>query len=114
MSKGGGNDAKAADVCGSGRGSGLLLPGNTGEGAAGRRHLKLGHFDSPASMSMLEESTVAVNRPMMGVFNNLVIFKQDEQQNTPRYDRPGARDSVGLERGRHRTDVFAAPRRQVA
>ena len=76
--------------------------------------LKLGHFDSPASMSMLEESTVAVNRPMMGVFNNLVIFKQDEQQNTPRYDRPGARDSVGLERGRHRTDVFAAPRRQVA
>jgi peptide/nickel transport system substrate-binding protein len=45
--------------------------------------LKLGHFDSPASMSMLEESTVAVNRPMMGVFNNLVIFKQDEQQNTP-------------------------------
>jgi len=45
--------------------------------------LKIGHFDSPASMSMLEESTVAVNRPMMGVFNNLVIFKQDEPQNTP-------------------------------
>ena len=32
---------------------------------------------------MLEESTAAVNRPMMGVFNNLVIFKQDELQNTP-------------------------------
>ncbi|HEX6442520.1 MAG TPA: ABC transporter substrate-binding protein [Stellaceae bacterium] len=45
--------------------------------------LKIGHFDSPASMSMLEESTVAVNRPMMGVFNNLVMFKQDEPQNTP-------------------------------
>ena len=45
--------------------------------------LKLGHFDSPASMSMLEESTVAVNRPMMGVFNNLVLYKQDELQNTP-------------------------------
>src|SRR5437588_9567820 len=45
--------------------------------------LKIGHFDSPASMSMLEESTQAVNRPMMGVFNNLVIFKQDEPQNTP-------------------------------
>ena len=28
--------------------------------------LKLGHFTSPASMSMLEESTVAVNRPMIG------------------------------------------------
>jgi peptide/nickel transport system substrate-binding protein len=45
--------------------------------------LKVGHFDSPASMSMLEESTAAVNRPMMGVFNNLVMFKQDEPQNTP-------------------------------
>jgi peptide/nickel transport system substrate-binding protein len=45
--------------------------------------LKIGHFDSPASMSMLEESTVAVNRPTMGVFNNLVMFKQDEPQNTP-------------------------------
>src|SRR6185437_14128901 len=45
--------------------------------------LKIGHFDSPASMSMLEESTVAVNRPTMAVFNNLVIFKQDEPQNTP-------------------------------
>jgi peptide/nickel transport system substrate-binding protein len=44
--------------------------------------LKIGHFDSPASMSMLEESTLAVNRPMMGVFNNLVVFKQDEPQNT--------------------------------
>ena len=45
--------------------------------------LHIGHFDSPASMSMLEESTQAVNRPMSGVFNNLVIFKQDEPQNTP-------------------------------
>jgi peptide/nickel transport system substrate-binding protein len=44
--------------------------------------LRIGHFDSPASMSMLEESTLAVNRPMMGVFNNLVIFRQDEPQNT--------------------------------
>src|SRR6266566_1762816 len=44
--------------------------------------LKIGHFDSPASMSMLEESTLANNRPMMGVFNNLVIFKQDVRQNT--------------------------------
>jgi peptide/nickel transport system substrate-binding protein len=45
--------------------------------------LRIGHFASPASMSMLEESTLAVNRPMMGVFNNLVMFKQDEPQNTP-------------------------------
>ena len=30
--------------------------------------LRMGHFDSPASMSPLEESTQAVNRP------NLVMF----------------------------------------
>src|SRR5438105_4048831 len=46
--------------------------------------LKLGHFDSPASMSMLEESTQAVNRPMSGVFNNLVMFEQDVPQNSLR------------------------------
>jgi peptide/nickel transport system substrate-binding protein len=46
--------------------------------------LHLGHFDSPASMSMLEESTQAVNRPMSGVFNNLVMFRQDEPQNSLR------------------------------
>src|SRR5262249_9661168 len=42
--------------------------------------LKISHFDSPASMSMHEEATAAVNRPMMGVFNNLVIYKQDVPQ----------------------------------
>src|SRR5437764_10813601 len=46
--------------------------------------LKIGHFASPASMSMLEESTQAVNRPMSGVFNNLVMFKQDVPQNSLR------------------------------
>jgi peptide/nickel transport system substrate-binding protein len=45
-------------------------------------NLKIGHFDSPASMSLHEESTAAVNRPMMGVFNNLVMYKQDVAQNS--------------------------------
>ena len=45
--------------------------------------LRAGHFDSPASMSLLEESTLAVNRPMMGVFNNLVMFDQQVAQNSP-------------------------------
>ena len=45
--------------------------------------LRAGHFDSPASMSMLEESTLAVNRPIMGVFNNLVMFDQQVAQNSP-------------------------------
>jgi peptide/nickel transport system substrate-binding protein len=45
--------------------------------------LKIGWFDSPASMSILEESTIAAERPMMGVFNNLVLYKQDVRQNSP-------------------------------
>ena len=45
--------------------------------------LKIGHFDSPASMSMLEESTVAVNRPTMGVFNNLVMFRRTATTRSP-------------------------------
>ena len=45
--------------------------------------IRIGHFASPASMSIAEESTQATIRPMMGVFNNLVLFKQDEVQNTP-------------------------------
>src|SRR5437016_3677143 len=44
--------------------------------------LKMSHFDSPASMSLHEEATAAVNRPMMGVFNNLVMYKQDVAQNS--------------------------------
>src|SRR3974377_1253272 len=44
--------------------------------------LKFSHFDSPASMSMHEEATAAANRPMMGVFNNLVMYKQDVPQNS--------------------------------
>jgi peptide/nickel transport system substrate-binding protein len=38
--------------------------------------LKLWHFDSPASMSILEEATRATVQPMMGVFNNLVLYDQ--------------------------------------
>ena len=45
--------------------------------------LRIGHFDSPASMSMHEESTNAVNRPMSGIFNNLVMYKQNVPQNSP-------------------------------
>jgi peptide/nickel transport system substrate-binding protein len=45
--------------------------------------IKIGHFDSPASMSMLEESTAAVNRPTMAVFNNLVLYDQNVKQNSP-------------------------------
>jgi len=36
--------------------------------------------DSPASMSILEEATVFAEGPMMGVFNNLVMFDQNVPQ----------------------------------
>ena len=39
-------------------------------------------IDSPASMSIHEEATVVAERPVMGVFNNLVIFNQHVKQNS--------------------------------
>ena len=38
--------------------------------------LKVYFFDSPASMSIHEEATIAGQGPMMGVFNNLVMYDQ--------------------------------------
>src|SRR5262249_25623606 len=43
--------------------------------------LKMPHGDSPASMSIHEESTIVSEGPMMAVFNNLVIFDQHIPQN---------------------------------
>ena len=42
--------------------------------------LKVYFFDSPASMSIHEEATIAGQGPMMGAFNNLVMYKQDVPQ----------------------------------
>ena len=44
--------------------------------------LRLSHFDSPASMSILEEATRATVQPMMGVFNNLVLYDQHIAQSS--------------------------------
>src|SRR5260221_6003140 len=40
------------------------------------------HWDSPASMSIHEEATYSTVVPIMGVMNNLVMFRQDKEQNT--------------------------------
>jgi peptide/nickel transport system substrate-binding protein len=40
------------------------------------------HWDSPASMSIHEEATYSVTVPIMGVMNNLVLFRQDQEQNS--------------------------------
>src|SRR6266852_1368403 len=50
--------------------------------------LKLPHFDSPASMSILEEATRATVQPMMGVFNNLVLYDQQIAQSSLETVRP--------------------------
>src|SRR5213596_3053417 len=63
----------------------LLLAMSVGEAAFAQKQggiLRMSHFDSPASMSLHEEATAAANRPMMGVFNNLVTYKQDVPQNS--------------------------------
>ena len=44
--------------------------------------LRITHRDSPASMSIHEEGTISVVLPMMGVFNNLVMFDQHKRQNS--------------------------------
>ena len=50
--------------------------------------LKISFFDSPASMSLHEEATGSALRPMMGVFNNLVMYRPARGAEPPGYDRP--------------------------
>jgi peptide/nickel transport system substrate-binding protein len=57
--------------------------------------LKFFHRDSPASMSIHEEATISTVAPMMGVFNNLVLFKQDEKQNRLDVIEPELAESWG-------------------
>ena len=44
--------------------------------------LKIYHRETPPSLSIHEEATFSVNIPMMGVFNNLVIYDQHQAQNS--------------------------------
>jgi peptide/nickel transport system substrate-binding protein len=50
--------------------------------------LKIHLLDSPASMSIHEEATVVAERPVMAVFNNLVMFDQHVPQNSMDTIRP--------------------------
>ena len=64
----------------------LLLPGlAAGNPALAQKQggtLKIYHRDSPASMSILEEATLSTSMPMMGVFNNLLLYDQHVAQNS--------------------------------
>ena len=63
----------------------LLLAVSTAAPASAQKPggiLKMYSPDSPASMSIHEEATFVAEGPMMGVFNNLVIFDQHVKQNS--------------------------------
>jgi peptide/nickel transport system substrate-binding protein len=60
-----------------------LLAAMTGGTALAQKQggiLKMYSPGSPASMSLLEEATIVAEMPMMGVFNNLVLFDQHVKQ----------------------------------
>src|SRR5215831_18597681 len=64
---------------------GLLMGWTPGDPATAQKAggiLQMLDFASPASMSIHEESTITAGIPMMGVFNNLVVFDQHVPQNS--------------------------------
>ncbi len=76
--------------------AGLLLAANPTDRAFAQKPggvLKIQHWDSPASMSIHEEATYSVVVPIMGVMNNLVLYKQDVPQNSMQTIVPDLADS---------------------
>jgi peptide/nickel transport system substrate-binding protein len=55
--------------------------------------LRISHRDNPPSASIHEESTISVNQPFMGVFNNLVFFDPKEKVNSPDHIVPELAES---------------------
>src|SRR5262245_6981057 len=65
--------------------SALLVAISAGGTASAQKRggvLRMYSPDSPASISIHEEATVFAIGPMMGVFNNLVMFDQHVKQNS--------------------------------
>ena len=72
-------------LCSSTMAGAMLMAHALGVPAAAQKAggiLQMLDFASPASMSIHEESTIAAGIPMMGVFNNLVLFDQHVPQNS--------------------------------
>ena len=64
--------------------AGLIISASTTSTALAQKPggtLRVYHRDSPASMSIYEETTLSTSMPMMGVFNNLVLFDPAQTQN---------------------------------
>src|SRR6516162_10366717 len=63
----------------------LLIAGLAAEPALARKSggiLRVHQWDSPPSLSIHEEVTIATVVPMMGVFNNLIMYDQHMPQNS--------------------------------
>src|SRR5580704_2335924 len=76
--------------------AGVLMVATPGDGAQAQKQggiLRVYHRDSPASMSIHEEGTNSTEIPMMGVFNNLVVYDQHIAQNSLATIRPELADS---------------------
>src|SRR6476620_11011471 len=74
----------------------LLLALSSGSIAVAQKSggvLKIQHWDSPASMSILEEATYSTVVPVMEVMNNLVIYDQHIAQNSLNTIRPDLAES---------------------
>ena len=65
-------------------------------------------------MSIHEEGTISVVLPMMGVFNNLVVFDPACPQNSLDGIVPDLADELEVERGRQDADLRAARGREMA
>jgi hypothetical protein len=61
--------------------------------------LKVYFFDSPASMSIHEEATIAAQGPMMGVFNNPRHVQAGRAAKRTAIDRAGSRERLVMGRG---------------
>jgi peptide/nickel transport system substrate-binding protein len=77
----GANDSDASNLLA----SALIAAGRAGTPVFAQKSggvLKVHRQDSPASMSILEEATYSTVVSIMGVMKNLVMYKQDEPQNS--------------------------------
>jgi len=82
----------------------LLLALLTGNTALAQKHggvLKLPDPGSPANMSMLELLTIQGEMPMMGVFDNLILFRSAQGAGQSRHDRARSGDRMVVERRWH-------------
>ena len=60
--------------------------------------LRISHRDNPPSASIHEEATISVNQPFMAVFNNLVMFDPEGEDQQPRQDRARSGRELVVER----------------